>query len=85
MREKVVADFDKYLDALAAKPGRLELFDAVQKAETTDKTLLLLTCIDLRYPDVIHSRMEPKFHKLYDHVCLAGAGLAPVVDFGADR
>lgn len=83
--EKAVADFDKYLEALAAKPGRLELFDAVQKAETTDKTLLLLTCIDLRYPDVIHSRMEPKFHKLYDHVCLAGAGLAPVVDFGADR
>ena len=78
-------DFDKYLETLAAKPGRFELFNAVQKAETTDKTLLLLTCIDLRYPDVIHSRMEPKFHKLYDHVCLAGAGLAPVVDFGADR
>lgn len=80
-----MADFDKYLDSLAAKPGRLELFNAVQKGEATDKTLLLLTCIDLRYPAVIHSRMEPKFHKLYDHVCLAGAGLAPVIDFGADR
>ena len=80
-----MADFDKYLDTLADKPGRLELFDAVRKMETTDKTLLLLTCIDLRYPDVIHARMEPKFHKLYDHVCLAGAGLAPVFDFGADR
>lgn len=53
--EKAVAYFDKYLEALAAKPGRLELFDAVQKAESTDKTMLLLTCIDLRYPDVIHS------------------------------
>ena len=83
--EKTVADFDKFLDSLAAKPGRVELFNAVQKDEATDKTLLLLTCIDLRYPHVIHSRMEPKFHKLYDQVCLAGAGLAPVVDFGADR
>jgi len=80
-----MADFDKYLESLSASPGRLELFNAAQDAQTTDKTLLLLTCIDLRYPDVIHSRMEPKFHKLYDHVCLAGAGLAPVVDFGPDR
>jgi carbonic anhydrase len=80
-----MADFDKFLDTLAAQPGRIELYNAVQKAQSNDKTMLLLTCIDLRYPDVIHSRMEPKFHKLYDHVCLAGAGLAPVVDFGADR
>ena len=80
-----MADLDKYLETLAAAPGRLELFTAVRKEVSTEKTLLLLTCIDLRYPDVIHARMEPKFHKLYDHVCLAGAGLAPVVDFGADR
>lgn len=80
-----MADFDKFLDSLAAQPGRLELFKAAQKGTTADRTLLLLTCIDLRYPNVIHSKMEPNFHKLYDHVCLAGAGLAPVVDFGADR
>lgn len=49
------------------------------------QTLLLLTCIDLRYPALIHSLMEPFFHKLYDQVSLAGAGLAPVIDFGADR
>ena len=80
-----MADLDKYLEALAASSDQAQLIKAVRTEAESNKTLLLLTCIDLRYPDVIHKRMESKFHKRYDHVCLAGAGLAPVVDFGADR
>jgi len=55
------------------------------QAASGRQTLLLLTCIDLRYPALIHRIMEPHFHKLYDHVALAGAGLAGVVDFSPHR
>ena len=78
-------DLETYLESLAATPEHIEFFNAARDNRTPDKTLLLLTCIDLRYPALIHAKMEPHFHKLYDHVCLAGAGLAPVVDFGPDR
>jgi carbonic anhydrase len=47
--------------------------------------ILLVTCIDLRYPGLIHEHMESAadgyFHKRYDQLSLAGAGLAGVVDF----
>lgn len=57
---------------------------------------LLITCIDLRYPGMIHEHLEygekvdPKdqygfFHKKYDQVSLAGAGLSGVVDFGDNQ
>lgn len=78
-------DLDTYIDALAGSSGVKSLRKAVDSGESESKTFLLLTCIDLRYPAVIFRKLEPKFHKLYDHVCLAGAGLAPVIDFGADR
>jgi hypothetical protein len=75
-------ELEAFLDTLAATPeheDRMSLLAA--DSGSSKKTLLLLTCIDLRYPSVIHAKMEPKFHKLYDHVCLAGAGLSPVIDF----
>jgi carbonic anhydrase len=55
-----------------------------EKSGTPDgkSTLLLLTCIDLRYPSLILNLMEAEgFHKRYDQVALAGAGLAAVIDF----
>jgi carbonic anhydrase len=79
-------ELEAFLDTLAATPehkDRMNLLAA--DSGSGKKTLLLLTCIDLRYPSMIHAKMEPKFHKLYDHVCLAGAGLSPVIDFGPDR
>lgn len=79
-------ELEAFLDTLASTPehkDRMNLLAA--DSGSCKKTLLLLTCIDLRYPSIIHAKLEPKFHKLYDHVCLAGAGLSPVIDFGADR
>lgn len=47
--------------------------------------IMLVTCFDLRYPALIHKHMEETengwFHEKYDHMSLAGAGLAAVVDF----
>lgn len=74
-------DFAEFVKQYAGrKSGELEAY-----AATGRRTLLLLTCIDLRYPALIHRIMEPYFHKLYDHVALAGAGLAGVVDFSPHR
>src|SRR5262245_39424462 len=71
-------DLAEFLERNAAKWGRAKALDATGEK----KTLLLLTCIDLRYPSVILNLMEAKgYHKLYDQVALAGAGLAAVVDF----
>jgi carbonic anhydrase len=79
-------ELEAYLDTVAASPepqDRLKRLAA--DSGSNHKTLLLLTCIDLRYPSIIHAKMEPKFHILYDHVSLAGAGLSSVIDFAADR
>jgi hypothetical protein len=79
-------DLDQFLDDLAGiseHKERVKLWES--DANSNKKTLLLLTCIDLRYPSVIHAKMEPRFHKLYDTVSLAGAGLSPIIDFGPDR
>ena len=50
----------------------------------SNSTILLVTCIDLRYPGLIHKHMEESaggyFHKKYDQLALAGAGLAGVLD-----
>lgn len=79
-------ELETILDAIAAEPDHVACMNLLSKDSTSSKkTLLLLTCIDLRYASIIHAKMEPKFHKLYDHVCLAGAGLSPVIDFGPDR
>ena len=78
-------ELEEFLKKLATTPEHAGLLKSVRKDAGHSKNLLLLSCIDLRYPDVIHTCMEPRFHKRYDHVSLAGAGLAPVVDFGADR
>lgn len=40
---------------------------------------LLLTCIDYRYPNIIRDKMVDRGK--YDLMCMAGAGLAPVIDF----
>jgi hypothetical protein len=79
-------ELEAFLDTLAATPDHQERMSLLAAdGKSSNRTLLLLTCIDLRYPSLIHAKMEPKFHKLYDQVCLAGAGLSPVIDFGADR
>jgi hypothetical protein len=47
--------------------------------------LMVVSCFDLRYPVYITNHLEAAedhwFHEKYDHVSLAGAGLAGVVDF----
>lgn len=79
-------ELEAILDTIATEPDHVACMNLLSKDGTSSKkTLLLLTCIDLRYASIIHAKMEPQFHKLYDHVCLAGAGLSPVIDFGPDR
>lgn len=79
-------ELDSFLESIAESPEHKERMNLLEAdAMSSKRTLLLLTCIDLRYPSIIHAKMEPKFHKLYDQVCLAGAGLSPVIDFGPDR
>jgi hypothetical protein len=68
-----------------------ELKQHLQSSGQADPKFLLITCIDLRYPGLIHSKLEEferpsptqfgYFHKRYDQVCLAGAGLAAVINF----
>jgi hypothetical protein len=63
----------------------------LQGSGQADPKFLLITCIDLRYPGLIHSKLEffdspdgkkpGYFHKRYDQVSLAGAGLAAVITF----
>jgi carbonic anhydrase len=69
-------EFATYLECLKRK---------LEKAKHPDANILLVTCIDLRYPGLIHEHMETAadghFHKRYDQLSLAGAGLAGVVDF----
>jgi hypothetical protein len=73
--------FDDFLKLLKAK---------LEATGVGDPKFLLISCIDLRYPGLIHSKLESYgaksgdygyFHKRYDQVCLAGAGLAAVIDF----
>lgn len=79
-------ELEAFLDTLAATPEHKARVKLLSKdGGASQKTFLLLSCIDLRYPSIIHAKLEPRFHKLYDHVCLAGAGLSPVIDFGPDR
>jgi hypothetical protein len=79
-------ELEAFLDSVAESAEHKERLKLLtDDAGSSRRTLLLLTCIDLRYPSIIHAKMEPRFHKLYDHVSLAGAGLSPVIDFGADR
>ena len=69
-------DFATYLETLKFR---------LNEAGHIDPKILLVTCIDLRYPGVIHKQMETAvdgyFHKRYDQLSLSGAGLACVVDF----
>lgn len=77
-----VDDFDKYLASLKVK---------LEQTGHKEPKFLLLTCVDLRYPGLIHERLEGferptptepgYFHKKYDQVSLAGAALAGVIDF----
>lgn len=68
-----------------------ELKEKLADAGKANRHFLLLTCIDLRYPSFIHGTLDefdvdPKtgfgyFEERYDHLALAGAGLAGVIDF----
>jgi hypothetical protein len=69
-----------------------ELKSYLQGTGVADPKFLLITCIDLRYPGLIHSKLEffdspdggttPGYlHKRYDQVSIAGAGLAAVITF----
>ena len=68
-----------------------ELKSFLQGTQLADPKFLLITCIDLRYPALIHSKLEffdskdgttPGYlHKKYDQVSIAGAGLAAVITF----
>jgi hypothetical protein len=69
-------DFDDFLKQLKAD---------LLAATTFKPHFLLVTCIDLRYPGLIHDHLDNAegqwFRKRYDQVCLAGGGLAGVIDF----
>lgn len=68
-----------------------ELKQYLEASSQADPKFLLITCIDLRYPGLIHAKLEGfgspgagqpgYFHKKYDMVSLAGAGLAAVITF----
>lgn len=67
-------DFTKFLIKLKAKLSHIK-----------KPHIMLVTCFDLRYPVLIHEHMETAaggwFHQKYDHMSLAGSGLAGVVTF----